>query len=169
MAQVLLSSVQAADPAVTQRVDTRSIPTPVFLVYDTNHNGFLESAEIDAIRQAYRKDLNSKLLKQYDIDSNEELSNAEIAAIPYAVTITEPLPQIEALSKQKGLASSDKKGQLSATDAASSAGGLKKIPNTGRVVFVQPRRYNDRNYNNRYNDNGYNNGYNSGYNNRRRR
>jgi hypothetical protein len=78
-----------------ERVDTQSIPSPVYMIYDTNRNGFLEWTEIDAMKAAYRKDLNSKMLKLYDRSpKDDELSTDEIMTIPARTTIAISLPSM---------------------------------------------------------------------------
>ena len=55
-------------------------PGKIVRMYDTNGNGIIDGAEIDAVRKAYEADLNGPL-KQFDTDNDGKLSDSEIAAM----------------------------------------------------------------------------------------
>jgi len=52
----------------------------VLAKYDTNHNGFIDGKEMDAIRKAYAADPDGEL-SEYDTNHDRKLSDAEIALI----------------------------------------------------------------------------------------
>lgn len=49
--------------------------------YDLDHNKIINLSEAEAIQKAYKANPQDPLLKQYDIDKNGELSDAEIMKI----------------------------------------------------------------------------------------
>jgi hypothetical protein len=52
----------------------------VLAQYDTNSNGVIDGAEVDAVKKAYVADPNG-LLKRYDTNADGKLDDTEIAAI----------------------------------------------------------------------------------------
>jgi hypothetical protein len=56
-------------------------PSPVFALYDADHNGTLNVEEGATVRKAFAKDPNDPLLKPFDTNKDGVLSDAEIMAI----------------------------------------------------------------------------------------
>jgi len=135
----VVSRSYAADSIASTKVVTQELPTPVYLVYDTNRNGFLEEGEVNVIKKAYRQDINSKLLKPYDTNKDEELSTQEIAAIRRSTTI-EVVAAASPTLTQTAADNNSKKMKLPLGSALSSTNGGWAATRHYKGVVVTPRR-----------------------------